>query len=89
LEYHPFPISDVGCALSLLATGQYIERDIYLASCRIGIKAITRTAQTPRASIFPGAEFESVIPDFELPKATPPPELFNTYPFFRDFISRN
>jgi len=86
LEYRPFPYSDVGYALS---AGQHIERDIYLASCRIGIKAITRTAQTPRASIFPGAEFECVIPDFELSKATLPPELFNTYPFFHDFLSRN
>jgi hypothetical protein len=57
LEYRRFALSDVGYALSLLAAGQHIERDIYLTSCRICIKAITRTAQTPRASIFPGAEF--------------------------------
>ena len=44
LEYRHFPFSDVGYALNLLAAGQHIEKDIYLASCRIDIKAITRTA---------------------------------------------
>jgi hypothetical protein len=89
LKYQLFRFSEVGYALSLLAAGQCIERDIDLASCRIGIKGITRTAQTPRASIFFGAEFEPVIPDFELSKTTPLSEFLNTYPFFRDVLSKN
>ena len=32
LEYRRFPFSEVGYALSLLAAGQYSERDIYHAS---------------------------------------------------------
>jgi hypothetical protein len=63
-----FRFIEVGCALSVLAAGQCIERYIYLASCRIGIEVITRMAQTPRASIFSGSEFEPVIPELSCPR---------------------